>query len=406
MGFLKNWLIEQHERGYYWIGDKYVCDDCVDDEALRRYISDNAEATACSYCGRQSDEPIACELDRFMGALASGIAVDWEDAIEFMPYDGGDWALPQSNRTIHDLLADGELGIEVDQRLFDDIVEAFRDRTFAPRYYFGLGPDERLIFGWDAFVEQVTHRTRYLFLTIDMVSPHASGGEIPPSRMLSEIGRLAAEVGLVRELPAGSTLYRARLRERGKTPLVGAKDLGSPPIQRALVSNRMSPSGIATFYGAFDEATAMHETTPGRWPEGRDVTVGVFRTARPFAVLDLPTLPPVPSLFDEEKREVRPLLIFLDRFAAEVSKPIERDEREHLEYVPTQIVTEYFRHAFTAEQGLDVDGIVYRSAMNSDGKCIVLFVDNDDCVDDDGAGQVDGTLALVSAYCPVGAVGG
>lgn len=45
-------------------------------------------------------------------------------------------------------------------------------------------------------------------------------------------------------------------------------------------------------------------------------------------------------------------MIFLDRFAHEVSKPVAPDALEHIEYVPTQIVTEYFRHAFEREFGL------------------------------------------------------
>jgi hypothetical protein len=98
------------------------------DHQKEKQIVAQAESTTCSYCGRTSDEPIACELDIFLGAVAEAIAVDWDDAVNFMPSDGGDWALPDVNHDIYDLLGDGDLEIEVEEELFSDIVEAFADR--------------------------------------------------------------------------------------------------------------------------------------------------------------------------------------------------------------------------------------------------------------------------------------
>ncbi|WP_146060416.1 RES domain-containing protein [Amycolatopsis sp. CA-128772] len=63
-------------------------------------------------------------------------------------------------------------------------------------------------------------------------------------------------------------------------------------------------------------------------------------------------------------------LVFLHRFAADLGKPIALDGREHIEYVATQVVTEYLR--FVSSNA--VDGILYRSAQN-DGVCCVLFYD-------------------------------
>jgi RES domain len=151
------------------------------------------------------------------------------------------------------------------------------------------------------------------------------------------------------------------------------------------------------FYGAEDENTAVAEVTTSGWPQGHDLTIGWFETLRELNVLDLVELPPVPSLFDKSALEIRPSLIFLHTFAHEVSKPVALDVFEHIEYVPTQIVTEYFRHAFEPEFGTRVDGIRYRSSVTRAGVCLVLFVDNESCVDDP---QVPtGTLALAQAYC-------
>jgi hypothetical protein len=51
---------------------------------------------------------------------------------------------------------------------------------------------------------------------------------------------------------------------------------------------------------------------------------------------------------------------------------------EHVDYVPTQIVTEYFRHRFRLSGGGSLDGIKYRSSRTGQPAC-VLFFDSDDC---------------------------
>jgi hypothetical protein len=379
------------------VGDKYVCGQCVDDPALRAHIAAHAEATTCSYCERASHDPIACELDVFLGAIAGAIAVDWDDAVNFMPYDGGDWALPNANREIYDLLGDGDLEIDVEPELFEDIVEAFRERTFAPRHFFGLGPDERLHFGWDSFVWQVSHHTRYLFMIVPAPGAEYAGPEeLAPNQMLAELGKLVAAGQLVRDLDAGTHFHRGRLHARAsqERPATG-KALGTPPIEFARSSNRMSPHGVPMFYGAFDSDTAVAETTAPGWAAGDDLTVAEFISQRQLRVVDVTELPAVPSLYDPVNRADRPWTAFLHRFAEKVSKPINRDEREHLEYVPTQIVTEYFHHVYGVEHNESVDGIIYRSAVCDGGRSIVLFVENDGCGDAD---DPHAALALTRAF--------
>jgi hypothetical protein len=59
------------------------------------------------------------------------------------------------------------------------------------------------------------------------------------------------------------------------------------------------------------------------------------------------------------------------------------DGREHVEYVPTQIVTEYFRRVFPQENDGVVDGLLYRSSRR-DGTCCVVFAKSSDVADADG----------------------
>ncbi|KTE15559.1 hypothetical protein ATE71_07390 [Sphingopyxis sp. H115] len=92
----------------------------------------------------------------------------------------------------------------------------------------------------------------------------------------------------------------------------------------------MSPTGIPMFYGAFDADTAWAENFDPALHAGQVASVGTFRPTRDLKVLDLAQLPPVPSIFDSERRNLLNTLRFLHRFADDVSKPIARDGREHM----------------------------------------------------------------------------
>ena len=60
-------------------------------------------------------------------------------------------------------------------------------------------------------------------------------------------------------------------------------------------------------------------------------------------------------------------------FRDEISKTVAQDGSEHFEYVPTQVVSEYFAQAFTFGAGKRIDGLVYPSAVEDGGKNLVVF---------------------------------
>lgn len=199
---------------------------------------------------------------------------------------------------------------------------------------------------------------------------------ISAGRMLDEIGEVVEEVDLIRPLAASSRFFRGRIGPKRK-PYRSARSLGPPPPGKA-VANRMSPSGIPMFYGASDERTAIRETAIGKMKRGRVVNLGASETLEEFLVLDLTRLPSVPSIFSE-RRYLRPVLIFLHSFVRDLSKPKKKDGREHTEYVPTQIVTEYIRHSFRRYDGQLVRGILYPSSRVPGGTACVLFFTREDC---------------------------
>ena len=215
------------------------------------------------------------------------------------------------------------------------------------------------------------------------------------SEIPAYLGQAVRDLGLVREVGTEEVFFRARLSMRSETHLRTA-ELGTVPVSCATTANRMSPAGIPMFYGADDEVTAIAEVYDKSKDERQTAkaSVGAFRPSRPLRLLDLSGRLPLPSLFDPTERRLREKVRLLRDFAEAIAQPIEKDRLEHIDYAPTQIVTEYFRHVFSAKEASPIDGIMYPSSRNTDHVCYVLFVDDKHCVDA-GDSPDDGEFSLL-----------
>lgn len=224
-----------------------------------------------------------------------------------------------------------------------------------------LEPDEALRSSWQKFCEIVKHSRRFFF--------HATGRDdqdsYTPASLLTSIACIGEASGLVRELGTGTSLWRARsdLSKRGH---VNASDFGPPPVEHALQSNRMNPPGIPMLYLASTATTALKET------RAIAAKVGLWRTVRPLRILDLRDLPPIPGFFSSADRNFALKLYFLHDFANDIMKPVARDNRVHVDYLPSQVVTEFMRD-FAFEAG-KLDGIAYGSTVHPKGWNVALFL--------------------------------
>jgi hypothetical protein len=361
-------------QGFSSVTEKYVCEDCIDDYAIQEFIRENATRNRCDYCGSEAQKLIAADLDSVIKFMLEGIQSEWGDPFEvgnIYDSEDGKWFVPVCDS--RDLISGLQISIWEDA-LEEDICTALSDYEWCPRNPLGGSDSERLIWGWNDFAEQVKYCTRYIFFRTKSPS-FGYSPEIDPSDMLDELSKVISEIGLVRPLEIGAEVFRARAHNPREL-LTTAGDLGPPPRDCAKYSNRMSPAGIPMFYGAFDEQTTLAEID-----NPTVATIGTFRVLQEMLVIDLTVLPQVPSLFDPHKRHERPSIMFLHAFAEEVSRSIEKDERERIEYVPTQVFTEYFRHLYRDSEGKGVQGILYKSAQNEGGKSCVLFLENKHCCD-------------------------
>lgn len=181
------------------------------------------------------------------------------------------------------------------------------------------------------------------------------------------------KLGLLQPLPAGFRLRRARSHQEA-AGFLSASVLGAALRGCATQVNRMNPAGIPMFYGAEDAMTAVREArihTSHNW-----ITVAAFDTSEPCTVINFTILPPMPLMFDLDQGHLRRPLIFLHSFVEELSKPA-REMYEQIDYVPTQVVTEYLLRIFG--QGQLVTGLLYKSSLTGRVSA-VLDIPNDRCV--------------------------
>lgn len=386
MGYWKDRMIRQQEQGWDYVDDGlHVCAECFEDEAIKRFIEQNTSEKECSYCEECSEKPIAASMNSVLEVIGSAVAYGYEDPANSLPVEGGEYVF--STMDIDEVL--DEIGWPTQSdAVADEIRESFSGRAWVRKNFFGLHEDDQLRYGWDDFVEAVKHQTRYLFTMPISDKDEHTLDDIPPHKMLDEIGNVIGAVELLREMKAGTKWFRARIHNPEESYST-ASELGTVPKDKAVYPNRMSPAGIPMFYGAEDKATAIAETYLPKDGRKAVATVATFQIARDIIVLDLTNLPSMPSAFDEASRHLRPAISFLEDFVEELTRPIAKDGREHIDYVPTQIVTEYFRHVYRTPSGEPVKGIVYSSSRNSEGICCVLFFGNDDCCETTSGWDVD-----------------
>lgn len=404
MGFAKDRLTRQELQGWTFVDDAFACDECVEEPFLKEWIECSASEHACTYCDRSSREvPLAVPVNDLFAFMNEGLSAEYDEANNWYPYDSEDKTLVGIWSDSYELAED--LALFNSEKLYFEFTDSFDGRMFCPRDPYGLSESQEFISGWRHFVAHVKHQSRYYFPTEpadETGGGPGSGNGMSVSETPAYVGEAVRTLGLIREIGTDQTFYRARLSLHGNT-FGSAQEIGTAPLEHATAANRMSPAGIPMFYASDNESTAIAEVyEESRDPSGTaKASVAAFKPSRPLRLIDLTGQNPLPSLFDESVRPLREKVRLLEDFGRAIAEPIRKDGQEHIEYVPTQIVTEYFRRVFSAEEGMmPIDGIMYQSSRKRGRVCYVLFVDNEHCLDGETSLEDDELYLLL----PAGAV--
>ena len=368
MGLVKNKMMEMQDNGdwpNHDLADKYVCTCHFEDKYLNEIIQSHGKQGTCSYCGKQS---VVCDMKTLCEQIV------WKIGLYYQPLDNaglyladdfyddeqevipgfkriGEYVVPNELTYFDsvDELMDGLYLITDDDDLNNDIKSCFTTEQWISSDIYD--EDRRIKYAnqWDRFVDMVTHHGRFTFLATPEFKNIVQENKGKSDDILSVLSDLIIEQGLVKTLSKGMKLYRARKVDDVKVEYA-FEDITSPPDDRAF-PNRMSPAGISMFYASFEKETASNECVGG---ESKGLIVGTFETAKDLKVKN----------WQENQ--------FLHHFNENITKRVDPKDTNHLQYIPTQVFTEFLRYMFRDDKGQEVDGLIYGSSKTKE-KNIVLF---------------------------------
>jgi RES domain-containing protein len=369
MGLVKSEWMESQERGWD-APDKFVCVECVEDEYLKSVIANEAVEKHCDYCNRKSKQAIAAPVAAIIEPIAYTLFSRFaEPGAAGLPRDSGEWVGEEQITDTYDALL--SLPLDCETTLFEEIAESFHNTAWYPcagGHWMDVHEHDELRYAWSSFEYEIKHRSRY-FLFAKKTSTSGAPGELySPRTLLQRIGKLVQELDLIRSLSMSTRLYR--VRRSSKSIIIKIfDDIGPPPDDR-VAAGRMNPPGISYFYLAFEQETALAEVI-NKPP--CHAAIGEFETKMDLTYLDLTELPSLPSIFDSDRSEEREGLIFLEHFIDAIAAPVTKDGREHVDYLPSQVVCEFFSQMFHIDGDAQLDGIAYPSAVRPGGKNFVIF---------------------------------
>ena len=364
----------------------FVCVECFNDEGMKAFCEAHAESKECDFCGETGEEPIAAPLADVTDHINNTIHRFYDDpanaGLAYETAEGGYQGTTWDSLEIFE-----EMGLEFPRdknfKLANAIANGLDSEIWSEAEPYALSPDQQLRFSWEQFCHIIKHQRRFFFLHEKKSKRNRVHNEeelYSASEILETIFSYAERSNAFVTLKKGTSLFRARLQAPGEIHAT-AGAIGPPPNEHAIKTNRMSPPGVVMTYVADDRDTALAETAN----KSGTFAIGEFVNDRELLILDLTQLPYSPSVFEElpdtMEEDPRLRLDFLHGVSREISRPIDRDDRVHVEYVPTQVVTEYIRTVIEIE-GRQVDGIRYRSSRRSAGTALVLFADQRDLVFD------------------------
>lgn len=364
--------LELQERGFDEV-EGWLCLEHVADPALLDLVAQDGGAGSCAVC--QRDDRPRTSLEELTSVVVETLRYWYSDPVDELPWDGAEGGYEGPVVDTSDVV--GEVCGEAFQSDASDwIMQRLVEVISIDKWtVWGGGFDlDSLEWQWSYFADDVEHVARYVFS-----GPRESRQHDAPRRVglfLDKVLVYATErLGLLRREDAGLAVFRGRLVDDPSKLKPVARDLGPPPPESAS-ANRLSAAGISFLYASEDIETVVAEIA------GHGVApyavVGKFVSNRALNILDL-TGPPAAggSLFDPQLRETRRMRAFLRSFVGHVTRPVIPDGRQHVEYAPTQVLTEFFRWMAPNP----IDGIALPSAQT--GKRTFVFFCNASEVDDE-----------------------
>lgn len=366
--------------------NQFVCYRCLSEPYLIKLVKTTGQKKRCYFCHSQRK---SIELLEFLEIIKKGLNSFYGNAIDELPIEfQKDTSDSKVYFDTYELLTEIiDYPITENQDLLDEISDFVSDQTWCKRNYFELSEHELLLYSWQDFCEIVKYKQRYTFLLKPIEEDSLNYETIPHYSMLTELASIIEKLGLIQDIPTNTSFYRARKIDNGNI-YETVEDLGPPPSDKAS-QNRMSPFGISMFYSSNNYETALSEI------DAIHAYIGEFTLLKDIQIINFVNLPEEPSIFDHDKCSLIFRINFIRDFIKEITQPIKniKDRSIHLEYIPSQIITEYLRCIFSNK----ITGIQYPSTFGK-GDNFVLFINKKDICDTNTKEDKNHLLKLVESF--------
>lgn len=350
---------------------EYVCSQHIKDDFISKYIKDKGTKGKCDYCNKKIN---VVELNIVLELLITGIDYLFEDPNQSRYINKeGVHGLDGNTFDFYDLWYEDYLGLNINNtNLFEDIYNYLSNESLYC-YLDEYGSEKDFLNdSWSHFKRIVKHKARFVFHFSKIFSNFNLDD---PISILDKVQNSIINFNLITELKENSTLYRCRQHKKEKEVKL-AKHLASAPLNFSKANGRMNPAGISMFYSSKSKKLTVKEVVDFTDNSKPFYTTGIFRTKKTLKLVDLTKIPIAGSIFDSTANPDIDTISFLNGFIKDITKPIDNEDTI-IEYIPTQIVTEYIRF----NPKLNVDGIIYPSSKESSLKNIVLFYDHEESIE-------------------------
>lgn len=388
MGRVKQQYLESIDKKYYSNDERYICNKHFSDNDLLSYFDCcGSSENRCSFCDSDDELSLKIPWTKLMDIIISSINSFYDDPANVLGYDSGEGGYLGVTYSTEELLND-IIGLNADFDIIEEITDSISQDLWTEIDFYGGTLSDRLIYNWQIFENLVKYKVRYVFNELEQ--KNNLDDNYKPVLILNDIGEFIKNLNLIVSIPEKSNLFNQKIsiyRARQHKTNIQVKhfsEIGSAPKDFA-AANRFSAEGISIFYGSQDEFTAIKEVID---PLKKDevISIGKFIPARTLNLVDLRNLNPV-GFFETKRYNLREPSLFLISFVRKISKKINRHDNERIDYVPSQIVTEYFRFILPKAIGKEINGVIYKSIQDPQKDCYAIFADSTQCSDEDNINE-------------------
>lgn len=345
--------------------NEYICKDCVQDYGLKEYIKKKGISNKCNLCNTSKK---SIQIKDLLYYIKKCIELEFASPEQLKAVNVDiPSSIPDKTEDLIEKLLQSEnidLKKEVRKKLKYDTFY-FTGRIFLKH--------NKYVKLWKKFKEKTIRERRFTYLLED--------GKGKDKLSMHKICEILNRHKMIMPIEENNSFYRGRGKKWGEQAVDVAfdeiSDICPPPAEKAS-EGRMNPKGIPMFYCANDIELIRKELEVY---DMKTITIAKFKNLKRMLILDLTRISQIP-FFSKDRKYIQ----FLVAFSEDISKPKNINNNLQLEYISTQIVTEYFKYYLKLSDE-NINGIKYESSVYKSEGCynFVFFCGRENFKDVDGA---------------------